>query len=176
MKLRTATLAAALVTAAIPSLPTSAHAFGFHGGWGWGWGGVGVGLATGALIGTALAAPYYGGYAYDYGYPAYGPAYAAYGSPAYAYDEGPAYAYDDDYGYAPSYSYSSYAYLPSYGYAIDAVSPGTLRHYAYRGSGYRHYAAYPAHRGVRAAYASYQPGTVRAAHVGSTYRAHVRNR
>ena len=41
-----------------------------HGGWGhggWGWGGVGLGLATGALIGAAIAAPYYGGYGCPYG-------------------------------------------------------------------------------------------------------------
>jgi BA14K-like protein len=54
--------------------------------WGWGWG-VGAGLLGGAIIGGALAAPYYygygpyypGPYAYPYGpYPApvYGPAYA----------------------------------------------------------------------------------------------------
>ena len=65
-RLRTAALTAALMTAAVPALPSSAHAWGWgHGGWGWG--GFGVGLAAGALVGTALAAPYYGGY-YDYPY------------------------------------------------------------------------------------------------------------
>src|SRR6266513_5046437 len=99
MKLRTATFAAAVLVAAVsPNLSTTAQArpFGFHGGFGhggwghggwghggwghggwghggWGWGGVGAGLATGAIIGAALAAPYYGAYGYDYGYaPAYG--------------------------------------------------------------------------------------------------------
>ena len=66
-RLRTAALTAALMTAAVPALPTSANAWGWgHGGWGWG--GFGVGLAAGALIGGALAAPYYGGY-YGYGIP-----------------------------------------------------------------------------------------------------------
>lgn len=57
------------------------------GGWGWrgrGWGwGVGAGFATGAIIGGALAAPYYYGYPYPYyGYPYYpAPAYY-YGPPA----------------------------------------------------------------------------------------------
>src|SRR3954470_15442896 len=99
-KLRTITLAAALLAASVPSLSTTADArpFGFGGGWGhggfghggfghggfghggfgrvgwgggwrgggwrgggWGWGGAGVGLglglATGALVGAALASP-----------------------------------------------------------------------------------------------------------------------
>jgi hypothetical protein len=83
-KLRTITLAAALLVASVPSLSTTAQArpFGFHGGFGggwghggwggggWGWGGaglgLGLGLATGALVGAALAAPAYGyGYGYD---------------------------------------------------------------------------------------------------------------
>jgi hypothetical protein len=66
-------------------------------GWGGGFGGVGLGLATGALIGGALAAPYYGGYSYyddgyDYGYsPAY---YGGYYAPRY-------YGYEG--GYWPRY-------------------------------------------------------------------------
>jgi hypothetical protein len=44
---------------------------GYHGGYGgYGWGGVGAGLLAGALIGGALAAPYYygpGPYAYEPG-------------------------------------------------------------------------------------------------------------
>jgi hypothetical protein len=58
-----------------------------------------LGLAAGAIIGSALARPYYG---YGYGYPAYG--YAAY--PAYGYAGYPAYSY----GYAAPYD--SYAYAP----------------------------------------------------------------
>jgi hypothetical protein len=55
----------------------------WHGGWGWGLGG----FAAGAIIGSALAAPYYYGGYYPYGYyPAYGyppPAYGpGYGAPA----------------------------------------------------------------------------------------------
>lgn len=53
---------------------------GYYRGGGWGWGpGLGVGLATGAVVGSALAAPYY------YGSPYYGSSY-----------------YDDGYYAAPS--------------------------------------------------------------------------
>jgi hypothetical protein len=64
-KFRTTIATAALLAATVP-LSTSADAAwrgGWHGGWhggGWGWGGLGLGLAAGALIGGALAAPYYG--------------------------------------------------------------------------------------------------------------------
>src|SRR5579871_107153 len=185
MKMPAATLATALVAATVPSLPTTAHAFGFHGGWGgfhggggwggfhrgWGWGGVGLGLATGALVGAALAAPYYdygyGPYAYDYGYPVYGPGYA------YDYDVGPAYTVS--YDYAPSYGYASYGYAPSCGYAYAAPSWG-YRHYAYRQYGYRHFAAAPIHRAVRTAYASYRPGHLVMAHGGSMNRIQARHR
>jgi hypothetical protein len=59
-----------------------------HGGWGWGLGG----FAAGAIIGSAIAAPYYyGGYPYAYPYPAY-PAYGYPPPPAPApYYGGPAY-------------------------------------------------------------------------------------
>ena len=129
MKLRTATLAAVLLTASIPNLPTTAQArpFGFHGGFGggwghggwghggWGWGGAEVGLAAGALVGAALAAPYYGGYGYA---PIYGDDYGY--APVYSDDYGYAPVYSDDYGYAPVYS-DNYSYAPaSYAYA-----PGT---------------------------------------------------
>jgi len=79
MKLRIAAFAAAVLVAAVsPNLSTTAQArpFGFHGGFGhggWGWGGVGIRLATGALIGAAIASPYgygYPAYEYGYGYPA----------------------------------------------------------------------------------------------------------
>ncbi len=49
-----------------------------HGGWGWGWGG----FAAGAILGSALAAPYYYGGYYPYGYAYYPP-------PPPAYYEGP---------------------------------------------------------------------------------------
>jgi hypothetical protein len=56
---------------------------GWGGGWrGGGWGGFGLGLAAGAIIGGAVAAPYYG---YDYGYYPYGYAPAYYGGGYYGY-------------------------------------------------------------------------------------------
>src|SRR5215471_16188087 len=77
MKLRIASLATAAVIATSVPLANSAEAA-WRGGWGWG--GLGFGLAAGALIGTALAAPYYGGYGYGYpGYYGYGYAPAYYG-------------------------------------------------------------------------------------------------
>jgi hypothetical protein len=83
-KTLTALLAAAsLGIAAVPSLPSPAEAR-------WGWGGFGVGLATGAIIGGALARPYYPYYPY-YGY------YGGYYAPAYYYP--PYYGY----GYYPRY-------------------------------------------------------------------------
>jgi hypothetical protein len=60
-----------------------------RGGWGWG---LGAGLLGGAIIGGALAAPYYYGYGPGYyGAPYYGPAYAP--GPGYApgYGPGPGY-------------------------------------------------------------------------------------
>jgi hypothetical protein len=84
MKMRIATLAVAALLVANVSSSADARPFGmhggfaqiggWHGGWGhggwghrgWGWGGVGLGLATGALVGAALASPYYG---YGYGPP-----------------------------------------------------------------------------------------------------------
>jgi hypothetical protein len=79
---------------------------GWHGGWGHGWHGGGWGwgvgaLAAGALIGAAIASPYYyGGYYpyYDYGYPYYG-----YGYP---------YGYST--AYYPSYSYGYYRPIRRY--------------------------------------------------------------
>ncbi len=81
---------------------------------GWGWGPAIGGFAVGALIGSALARPYYGyGYApyYSYGYPAY----YSYGYPSYY-----------SYGYPSYYSYGFYAPRPYY------------RHY-YRRHYYRHW-------------------------------------
>jgi hypothetical protein len=60
------TLAALLAAATlgVAALPSSAEAR-----WGWGWGGFGVGLATGAIVGGALAAGAYNPcYGYGYGY------------------------------------------------------------------------------------------------------------
>jgi hypothetical protein len=76
---------------------------GWGGGWHRGWGGLGLGLAAGAIVGGALAAPYYGGYGYndDYGYsPAY---YGDYYAPTY-------YGYDGGYygGYWPGYRNRAY--------------------------------------------------------------------
>jgi hypothetical protein len=58
------------------------------GGWGWGLGG----FAAGAIIGSAIASPYYYGGYYPYAYPY--PAYPAYGypPPAAPYYGGPGYA------------------------------------------------------------------------------------
>jgi hypothetical protein len=54
--------------------------------WRRGWGGAGAGFVAGAIIGGALAAPYYGGYGpYYYAPPPpvyYGPPAAVYGGPA----------------------------------------------------------------------------------------------
>jgi hypothetical protein len=114
--LRTTALTAALMTAAVPMLTSPAHAWGW--GWrggGWGWGGAGLGLAVGALIGSALAAPYYG---YGYGYPAYG---YGYGYPAYGYGYGT--GYGSGYGYAPTYGYGYGS-----GYGTGYVSGLRLRH------------------------------------------------
>jgi hypothetical protein len=53
---------------------------------GWGWGGVGAGFVAGAIIGGALASPYYYGYGPYYPAPYYvappAPAYYGYGPPA----------------------------------------------------------------------------------------------
>src|ERR1700751_3968083 len=93
---KTLTALLAATTLGVAGLPSSAEAR-----WGWGWGGFGVGLATGAIVGGALAAgaynPYYG-YGYGYGYPAYYPGYYPGYSPAYYgyYYGGPRY-----YGYYP---------------------------------------------------------------------------
>jgi hypothetical protein len=59
---KTLTALVAATTLGVAALPSSAEAR-------WGWGGFGVGLATGAIIGGALARPYYP----YYGYPAYYP-------------------------------------------------------------------------------------------------------
>jgi hypothetical protein len=73
--------------ASTPAVQTIQWRHGWGGGhWGhrggWGWGGVGLGFAAGALIGSALAAPYYPYGYYAPGYYAFAPAYAP---PYYAY-------------------------------------------------------------------------------------------
>ena len=99
-----------------------------------GWGGFGFGLAAGALIGTALASPYYyGGYApayYGYSYPAYSYSYPAYSYsyPAYSYSYAPSYY---SYGYAPAYSGYAYSY-PAYSYDSYAYYPRYRYRSAYR--------------------------------------------
>jgi hypothetical protein len=96
---------AALAATLTVATPASA-AWGGHGGWHGR--GVGLGFATGAIVGSALAAPYYYGgygyapYAYDGGYDnAYAAAPSGYGYGPYAYDEG--YGYDDAYAAASGY-------------------------------------------------------------------------
>ncbi len=80
----TALAAAGAIAAAAIAAPTTAEARG----WGWGGGAFFGGLAAGAIVGGALAAPYYyGGGPYYYGggpYYAYAPGYAA----GYAYGPG----------------------------------------------------------------------------------------
>jgi len=72
----------ALRNAAPAAVETVQWRRGWRGGGGWGWRGAGAGFIAGAIIGGALAAPYYG---YGYGYP--GPYYAeppvVYGAPVY---------------------------------------------------------------------------------------------
>jgi hypothetical protein len=118
MNLRALAFGTALLAATVPSLSSSAEAapWGWRGGWGgwhgggWGWGGVGLGLAAGAIVGSALAAPY--GY-YNAGYPSgyYGD-YYSYGYVPVPYAYVPAVTYANRYGY-PGYGYG---YRPSYGY------------------------------------------------------------
>jgi hypothetical protein len=90
---KTLTALLAATALGVAALPSSAEAR-----WGWGWGGFGVGLATGAIVGGALAAgAYYPYYGYDYGYPAYYPGcYPGYCPGYYGYYGGPRY-----YGYYP---------------------------------------------------------------------------
>jgi len=79
-KVLTALVTVATIGAATIAMSSPAAAW--RGGWGWGWGwGLG-GFAAGAIVGSALAAPYY----YPYGYHPY-----AYGYYPYAYGYGPYY-------------------------------------------------------------------------------------
>jgi hypothetical protein len=155
MSVSNRTLAAALIAGSVSALAGPAHAVPLSASlslrdastsevqpvqWrrGWGWGGVGFGLAAGAIVGAALAAPYY---RYGYGGYGYGGCYGC-GYPAYAYG-----------GYYPSYRYAytpyySYAYAPAYSYAYAPA------YYSYGyASPYYAYASYPRVR-YRAAYRS----------------------
>jgi hypothetical protein len=129
------TLAAALIAGSVSSLAGSAQAVPLSASlslrdastsevqpvqWRRGWGGIGFGLVAGAIVGAALAAPYYrygyGGYGYGYPAYAYGGYYGGY-YPSYRYAYSPYYSY----AYAPAYSY---AYAPayySYGYSYPRV-------------------------------------------------------
>jgi hypothetical protein len=102
----TAVAAAATIAVATVATPSTADAR-----WGW-WGPALGGLAVGAIIGGALASPYYGGYypAYSY-YPSYGYGYY----PAYSYGYAPAY-----YGYAsaPRPYYSCLRWRYGYRYRV----------------------------------------------------------
>ena len=69
-------------------------------------------FAAGAVIGSALASPYYG----------YAPAYSYGHAPAYSYGYAPGYNYGYRrayYGYAPSYNYG---YAPGYNYGYGRAS------------------------------------------------------
>jgi len=68
---KTLTALLAATTLGVAALPSSAEAR-------WGWGGFGVGLATGAIIGGALARPYYPYYDYPAYYPGCYPGYYGY--------------------------------------------------------------------------------------------------
>ena len=110
MKLsRSFALTAALMSAAVASLTSPAHAWDL--GWGgWGWGGVAVGLAP---DGTGF------GYApniYSAPYATYAPAYN-YGSPAYAYGYGTGYS-SPVYG---GYRYAGYHPIVRHTYASAVV-------------------------------------------------------
>jgi hypothetical protein len=115
--LRTTALTAALMTAAVPSLTSSAHAW-----WGCGgergWGGVGLGLWYPA---------------YGYGYPAYsGYSYPAYG---YGYASGYRYASIWNSGTGTGYIYDYPAHSFSYGYGTASHR----RHIYATAAGVHHY-------------------------------------
>jgi len=106
----------AAVKASAPSQTTEVRWVG-RGGWGWrgggwrgggwGWGGAAAGLAAGAIIGSAIAAPYYGGYGYPYGYGYYDPGYAYGPAPVYAAPYG---YYGDGYGWRGRRCYTNEGY------------------------------------------------------------------
>ena len=92
----TALAATTIAIAAITTPSTADARWRGRGAWALG------GLALGAVVGSAIARPYYG---YGYGYPAY-----SYGYPAYGYGY-PAYSY----GYPAYYGYGDRPYYGFYG-------------------------------------------------------------
>jgi hypothetical protein len=100
MRKAVATLAAAAtIAAATVATPNSADAR-------WGWGPVVGGFAAGAIVGSALARPYYYPYGY-YGYYAPAPVYYDYYSPAPLY-----------YGYGPRPYYGCWRWRHGYRYRV----------------------------------------------------------
>jgi hypothetical protein len=92
-----AVAAAATVAVATVATPSTAEA---RRGW---WGPAIGAFAVGAIVGSAFARPYYGGYYPSYSsYPAYG-----YSYPSYGYSYAPAYY---GYAYAPRPYYSCWRY------------------------------------------------------------------
>ena len=107
-KTLTAVAAAATIGVATVAAPTTADAR-------WGWWGPALGaFAVGAIVGGALARPYYYGGYYGGYYPAYS-SYPAYGYPAYGYSYAPAYY---GYAYAPRPAFSCWRYRYGYRYRV----------------------------------------------------------
>jgi hypothetical protein len=79
---------------------------------GWGWGG--AGFVAGAIIGSALASPYYYGNGYRYGYNGYNPTYYSYAAPTYY--AAPAYAPAYYGGYGGGGYYDGGGYYGGWGY------------------------------------------------------------
>ena len=116
-KFRTAGLALAGLLAVTAASTTSAEAqWRRHHHWGWGGPGIAAGIATGALVGAAVAARPYG---YYYAEPGY-----AYADP-YVYDTGPFYS-------APVYG--TYGYR--WGYGSNYCVEGYRRVACSQGGGY----------------------------------------
>jgi hypothetical protein len=182
MKLRTTALAMALM-ASVSCLAVSAQAApfggwhggagGWHGGWnGGGWAGAGLGFAAGAIIGSALATPYYDGgyyYAAGYGYPDYGytEAPVVYGyeyapvDSSYGYAVAPAYGY----AYGPAYTSYSVAAEPSWGYGqrrFDRYGYGRYGYESYgRGGTYASYGTAMRTRPSSSVRGEYRTGAIR---------------
>jgi hypothetical protein len=107
-KTLTAIAAAATIGVATLASPTTADAR-----WGW-WGPALGGFAVGAIVGSALASPYY--YAGYYpAYPSYPAGYYGYYAPAYSYSYAPAYY---GYAYAPRPYYNCLRWRYGYRYRV----------------------------------------------------------